>query len=228
MAGAASVACLLVLLTTQSTGWGQELVSVDARTGRQLPVRSRRARSRQLAATSINAVGAQARRIKCAIQSLAGGISPDGGGCPVVKVVNGVPSGFPNPQFSKTGAQYNENNAGGITQMDPKAVHDDALTIIVISCAPSIFYFSLFLTKTFIQAGRLRECSTIVLMQLATLSAGQSLTGQGMFAKSMVMSPKLVFVFLSLSSSIFVFILPGAFVKLTRTKKRQAGSTGGL
>jgi len=106
---------VLVLLTTHSgVGWGQPaedltLNLAGARRGRRQPMRSK------LVAKPINNVRVQARHIQCALQSLAGGISPDGGGCPVVKVVDGVPSGFPDPQFSKTGSQYNENNAGWTT-----------------------------------------------------------------------------------------------------------------
>lgn len=39
-------------------------------------------------------------------------MSPDLSGCPLVKVLDSVPSNFPDPRFSANGEQYNENGAG--------------------------------------------------------------------------------------------------------------------
>ena len=59
-----------------------------------------------------SSVGRQAAHVRCALQSLAGGVSPDGGACPPVKVVPSAPSGFAPPRFAENGGQTNENGAG--------------------------------------------------------------------------------------------------------------------
>jgi hypothetical protein len=129
-AGVACVCFLALVGTQRHTGNPIDALTLDFAPMTTSPRRLGRARTHprthprtRLAATPISAVDVQAAHVRCAIQSLQGGVHPDGGhcgcatagGCPPTKVVNSIPSDFPDPRFSASGAQYNENGAGWTT-----------------------------------------------------------------------------------------------------------------
>jgi len=120
VAAMAAAACGLALLALARVrgpaGAGGPVAELTLSLARASPRAPAHVRARaRLAATPIRGVHGQASHIRCAIQSLSGGVSPDASGCPVEKVVPPPPSGFPDPRFSQTGAQYNENGAGWTT-----------------------------------------------------------------------------------------------------------------